>query len=89
MEKWTSVYATFTGSDVVVYKNFRTPIQESFVVTGTREEDRFKLSPTANIAKGDVLQQKGSSVEWEVIDIDEYVFNNTLMHIEAKVRKFD
>ena len=74
------------GQKVIIYKKGK---QESLEVTGIRDKEKnlFRLPPETNIDVGDVIQQKGGSIKWEVIEVDEEIQYGKKLYWEVEVKK--
>lgn len=78
------------GSDIRVYRDWKTDAMTSTVCRGIKESTtEFQFPVDTQIDTSDVLQIGGSRSFWQVIDIDEEVKFGIATNLNVRVRKID
>jgi len=82
------------GGTVIVYKNWGTPDETSFQVRGLKNNEKnrpskvmFQFAERIDAQPGDVLQQKGATDLWRVVDVEDTIETDVFVLFEAKVEK--
>ena len=79
-------------TNTIVHKDYGTDNHTFFEIVAMKDEkkDVFERIPDdKDIAVGDVLQQKGGSTLWRIIDLHEHVYPMGTRYFRAEVSKIN
>ncbi len=82
------------GQTIIVHKNWGQPEASNFEVRGLKNSEKniphnviFQFNERINLTVGSVLQLKGGSDLWRVVDTEDHIVADTYVSFKAKVVK--